>query len=156
MRFVTGALDRILHTPWMARVPIPMFKAGLAPLFGGRFLLLEHRGRRSGEPRYVVLEVIDSPAAGTYRVVSGLGRSSQWFRNIDADPRVRITVGTSRRRPATAEVLPSARSAEVLERYATQHPAAWSTLRPILEKHVEPGDADYASIPIVDFTMHTP
>lgn len=91
----------------MARAPIPMFKAGLGPLFRGRFLLLEHRGRLSGKPRNVVLEVIDRPAAGTYRIVSGLGRSSQWFRNIEADPRVRITVGTKRRSSAPAEFLPS-------------------------------------------------
>lgn len=154
MGFITSALDHVLHTPWMARAPIPMFKVGLGPLFGSRFLLLEHRGRRSGTSRYVILEVIDRPDAVTYRVVSGLGRSSQWFRNIEADPEVRITVGSMRRRGAKAEVLPSTRSTGVLERYAEHHPAAWSTLRPILDQHVEPGDAGYASIPVVDFALH--
>lgn len=153
MGLLTRALDTVLHTPVLARAPIPMFKAGLGPLFAGRFLLLEHIGRCSGEPRHVVLEVIDRPARGTYRVVSGFGCSSQWFRNIEANPNVRITVGTKRRRPATASILPSSQSTAVLDRYTIQHPAAWDTLSPILEQHLTPGTEGFTSIPVVDFTV---
>ena len=153
MGLVTRALDTVLHTPVLARAPIPMFKVGLGPLFAGRFLLLEHIGRRSGEPRYVVLEVIDRPSKGSYRVVSGFGRSSQWFRNIEANPEVRVTAGTKRNRPAKAVVLPSSESTEVLRRYAEQHPAAWDSLSSILEQHVTPGTEGYTSIPVVDFTL---
>ena len=156
MGLLTRALDTVLHTPVLARAPIPMFKAGLGPLFAGRFLLLEHIGRRSGEPRLVVLEVIDRPAKGTYRVVSGFGRSSQWFRNIEANPNVRLTVGTKRKKPATAEILPSSQSTEVLNQYAEQHPAAWDTLKSILDQHLTPGTEGYTSIPVVDFTLRAP
>lgn len=156
MGLLTRALDTVLHTPALARAPIPMFKAGLGPLFAGRFLLLEHIGRRSGEPRHVVLEVIDRPARGTYRVVSGFGRSSQWFRNIEANANVRITVGTKRRRSATANVLPSSQSTAVFDRYAIRHPAAWDTLSSILEQHLTPGTEGFTSIPVVDFNLRTP
>lgn len=156
MGLLTRALDTVLHTPVLARAPIPMFKAGLGSLFGGRFLLLEHIGRRSGEPRFVVLEVIDRPAKGTFRVVSGFGRFSQWFRNIEADPNVRITVGGMRNREASASVLPSSQSTEVLRHYASQHPVAWDTLSSILEQHLAPGTEGYSSVPVVDFALRTP
>lgn len=156
MGLLTRALDTVLHTPVLARAPIPMFKAGLGPLFAGRFLLLEHIGRRSGEPRHVVLEVIDRPARGTYRVVSGFGRSSQWFRNIEANPNVRITVGTKRRRPATASILPSSQSTTVLDRYAIQHPATWDNLSSVLDRHVTPGTEGYSSIPVIDLVVCSP
>ena len=154
MGLLTRALDTVLHTPVLERAPIPMFKAGLGPLFAGRFLRLEHIGRRSGEPRFVVLEVIDRPEKGTFRVVSGFGRSSQWFRNIEADPNVRITVGAKRKQSATAHILPSTDSTEVLLRYAEQHPGAWDTLSSILEQHLAPGTEGYSSIPVVDFRVN--
>lgn len=40
------------------RLPIVLFKAGLAPLFGNRLLLLHHTDRVSGLDRRTVLEVV--------------------------------------------------------------------------------------------------
>ena len=40
------------------RFPLLLFKAGLGPLFGQRFLKLTHTGRVSGLERETVLEVV--------------------------------------------------------------------------------------------------
>lgn len=147
--------SRILHTRGIVRAPIPLFEHGFGWLFGGRFLLLEHTGRKSGRPRTVVLEVIGHPAPETYRVVSGLGRSAQWFRNVVRHPQVRVTVGRRRNADATAEVLSPAAGAAALADYATAHPAVWRTLSGVLVEHTLPGDENFASIPVVDFSLAT-
>ena len=74
-------------------------------LLGARILMLEHIGRKSGAPRYAVLEVVGHPAPETYVVASGFGRKAQWFHNIRANPRVRVYVGSRAPRRATARVL---------------------------------------------------
>ena len=42
----------------MFRLPIYLYKVGLGGLLGGRFLLLNHVGRKSGQPRQAVVEVV--------------------------------------------------------------------------------------------------
>lgn len=116
--------ERLLRTRWFVRAPIPMFRHGFGWVFAGRFLMLEHTGRSSGLPRYAVLEVIDRPAPGSFRVVSGLGPRSQWLRNVLTEPRVRIWVGGRRAAPAVAEVRSPEETADLLGSYAHDHPAA--------------------------------
>jgi len=52
--------------------------------------MLEHVGRKSGCRRYVVLEVVDHAAPGSHVMISGFGTRAQWFRNIQANPQVRV------------------------------------------------------------------
>lgn len=87
------------------RAPIWLFRARLGFLMGSRLLMLEHIGRRSGQRRYVVLEVVDRPGPGRYVVASGFGERSQWFRNIQAKPSVRVFIGRHGPRAATARTL---------------------------------------------------
>ncbi|MDG4803790.1 nitroreductase family deazaflavin-dependent oxidoreductase [Micromonospora sp. WMMD980] len=77
---------------WLARAPIPLYRNGLGRLLGRRLMMLEHRGRRSGLPRYVVLEVVDREPGALF-LASGYGPASQWFRNVRADPAVRVWTG---------------------------------------------------------------
>src|SRR4051794_6663545 len=103
---MTWEADMVRRIPkWLARAPIPLFKAGLGRLAGGRMLMLEHRGRRTGQLRLVVLEVVGR-GADTVDVVSGYGGRAQWFRNVTADPRVRVWAAGLRAVPAVAAVLP--------------------------------------------------
>jgi len=67
--------------------------------------MLEHRGRSCGLRRYAVLEVVDRPAPDIYVIVSGFGEASQWYRNLLADPHVRISVGWRRNADAVAKLL---------------------------------------------------
>lgn len=122
-----------LRTRWIVRAPIWIFRARLGFLFAGRFVLLEHVGRSSGRRRFAVLEVVDRPAPDSLAVVAGLGALSQWYRNIVAEPRVRIQTGIGPPRPAVAKPLDPESARRVLDRYATAHPRAWRRFQPVLE-----------------------
>jgi deazaflavin-dependent oxidoreductase (nitroreductase family) len=124
---------RILRTRWLMRAPIRLYRARLGFLFGSRTLMLEHIGRKSGATRRVVLEVIDHPTPDTYVVVSGFGAKAQWFRNIQADPRIRVAIGTHGPTTATARVLPQDQADVALRHYISRHPRAWSRFKSILE-----------------------
>ncbi|MGY2060417.1 nitroreductase family deazaflavin-dependent oxidoreductase, partial [Nocardia gipuzkoensis] len=113
---------RALRTRWVVRAPIRLYRAGFGFLFGSRMLMLGHTGRRSGLPRFVVLEVVDHPAPDDYIIVSGLGDTAQWYRNVLANPRVRVWVRARRAVPATATPLSAAESAAALDRYSREHP----------------------------------
>src|SRR5436305_2049633 len=80
--------------------------------------LLEHIGSKSCERRYAVLEVVDHPAADEYVIVSGFGEKSQWYRNVMANPRVRVSVGLRRDVPATATPMTREAAEETIDRYA--------------------------------------
>ncbi|MGH3671188.1 MAG: nitroreductase family deazaflavin-dependent oxidoreductase, partial [Pseudonocardiaceae bacterium] len=123
----------LLRVRWFVRVPVHLYRAGLGFLFGSRLLMLEHIGRKSGARRYVVLEVVGHPAAGSYVVASGFAAQAQWFRNIRANPHVRIYLGDRRPRPATARILTPEQGAAALAAYSTAHPRAWRRLRPVFE-----------------------
>lgn len=130
---LSGLTGRLLRTRWLVRAPVWLFRMGLGFLFGKRMLLLEHHGRRTGRRRYAVLEVVDRPAPDTYVIVSGFGARSQWYRNVLADPQVRISVGLRRNAAAVAILLSPVQADETLARYADRHPQAWARLRTTLE-----------------------
>jgi deazaflavin-dependent oxidoreductase (nitroreductase family) len=125
-----------LRTRWFVRAPIRIYRCGLGFVFGSRLLMLQHTGRRTGAPRYVVLEVVEHPAENEYAVVSGFGARAQWYRNIQADPRVKVSVGRRRGAPAAATAMTESQSTAILERYAHDHPKAWATLTATLEHAV--------------------
>jgi deazaflavin-dependent oxidoreductase (nitroreductase family) len=65
-------------------------------------VILETRGRRSGQPRRVI--VGRALEGDTLWIVAEHGRRAAYVRNIEADPRVRVRVGR-RWRSGTAHVL---------------------------------------------------
>jgi deazaflavin-dependent oxidoreductase (nitroreductase family) len=66
-------------------------------------VILETRGRRSGEPRRI--PVGKTIEGDTLWIVAEHGGRASYVRNIEADPRVRVRVGR-RWRTGAAEVLP--------------------------------------------------
>lgn len=112
-----GPVKRLLM-----RSPIQLYRFGLGWVLGGRFLLLEHLGRRSGEWRRTVLEVVET-IDGVPTIVSGFGDRSQWCRNLEADGAVFYTSGRTRR-PATAVRLTPDQARPVFDRYRRDHPRA--------------------------------
>lgn len=111
----------------VARAPIPLFRAGLGFLLGSRLTMLEHRGRVSGQARYVVLEVLEHDSGGLL-VVSGYGRGAQWYRNVLANPDVRVWSGRRRRVHARAIPVPVVEVPARLEEYRRRHRRAAKAL----------------------------
>ena len=68
--------------------PVHLWRLGLAPLIGHHMLLLSHTGRKSGLVRRTMLEYFTMD--GRKYVTSGFGGRAQWYRNIQANPRVTI------------------------------------------------------------------
>ncbi|NGN68981.1 nitroreductase family deazaflavin-dependent oxidoreductase [Streptomyces sp. A7024] len=125
------------------RAPVRLYRWHLGWLLGGRFLLLTHIGRKSGQPRQVVLEVTGHDReSGTYYLVSGFGPTSQWYRNIRANPEVTIQVGR-RRMPARAEPLGPEESGRLMARYAGRHPRTAAKLMKLCGVETDGTAQDY-------------
>jgi deazaflavin-dependent oxidoreductase (nitroreductase family) len=151
--------SRLLHARWFVRAPIGLFRAGLGFLVGERLLMMQHRGRTSGQPRYVVLEVVSRPSPDRVVVVAGLGPRSQWIRNVQADPRVLVSLGRRRDVRARAVVTGPEEGAAILREYNDAHPGAWARLGPVLAEWAEPlaherGEEDWLRVvPVVELRL---
>jgi deazaflavin-dependent oxidoreductase (nitroreductase family) len=124
-KFVDAVGHRVGYRKLM-RAPIPLYRSGFGLLLGTRLLMMEHRGRQSGQRRFAVLMVLQRPARDVYIVSSVFGERSQWFRNIAANPEVRVSTGFRRRQHALAEVLSPAEADDVLSDYRRRHLRAWA------------------------------
>ena len=104
------------------RVPVYLYRWRLGWLLGHRFVLLTHRGRRSGLPRQTVLEVLRyDPATRECVVVSGYGARADWYRNLQAAPALALQIGRERYVPAH-RVLDPAETAREFRDYRRRHP----------------------------------
>ena len=114
------------------RIPIFLYRIKLGWLLGQRALLLTHTGRRSGQARQAVIEVVDHDAAGdTYYIASGWGEKSDWYRNIQKNAQVTVQVG-NHRWPAQAVRLPDEAAANHFAVYAQKHPRAFRELTKLM------------------------
>ena len=137
---------RMLRVRAVVRFPIWLYRSHLGFLFGSRLLIMEHRSRRSGLPRYVALEVVDHPSGDCCVVASGFGKTSQWLRNVEADPHVRVSVGRRHLAPAMARPLSRTDTAAALAAYARRHRFAWAALKPVFEEAL---GAPVSELPLV-------
>ena len=120
---------------------------------GGRVLMLEHVGRTSGRRRYVCLEVVERPEPTRIIVVSGFGDRAQWYRNLLAEPRCRVSVGRWTSVAAVARMLGCQDSRAALLRYQAAHPAAWKRLKGVLEQAV---GGPVEAFPMVELVLTDP
>jgi len=128
---------------FLYRLPIWLYKLHIGWLLGGRFLLLNHIGRKSGLPRKVVLEVSGhDEETDTYYVASGFGPKSQWFQNLKHTPDVSIQVGR-KKLLVVARILPPEESGQTMVSYAHNHPQAAKNLMKLCGYQVDGSDEDY-------------
>lgn len=154
---LAGGAARVLSNRRLMRLPIALYRARLGFLLGTRFMMVEHTGRKTGASRQVVLEVFGHPHPGTFLAVSGFGEKAQWFRNVRADPHVRISVGRHASSPATARVLTGAEARDALREYAARHGRAWRTFKPVIESTLgKPIDDGQTELPMVAFDLDSP
>jgi len=103
---------------------ITLYRLGLGDLLGTRFLLLIHTGRKTGRARQTVLEVVRyDRETTTFVVAAGFGTTSDWYRNIRANPHVIVKCGRKRWN-MVADFLSSEQAGEELLDYAHRHPLA--------------------------------
>jgi deazaflavin-dependent oxidoreductase (nitroreductase family) len=81
---------------WLLRAPEIIFRLRLSALIPF-WVMLVTRGRRSGQPRPVVLDVVRRVRGGIW-VIAADGRRASWVRNLEADPRVEVHLRGRRRR----------------------------------------------------------
>lgn len=78
----------------VVRAPLALYRWHLGWLLDHRFMLLVHTGRRTGLERRTVLEVMRYDGkTGQVVVMSGWGRTADWYRNIQANPAREVVVG---------------------------------------------------------------
>jgi deazaflavin-dependent oxidoreductase (nitroreductase family) len=88
----------------LLKMPPLIYRGPLAELLKSRcVMLLTTRGRKSGLRRTTAISFM--PLGDRLIVFSGWGRSSNWYRNVQADPEVEVQVGRRRMR-ATARLVP--------------------------------------------------
>ncbi|MGH8946736.1 MAG: nitroreductase family deazaflavin-dependent oxidoreductase [Acidimicrobiia bacterium] len=99
-----------------------IYRLGLGPILGRRFLALTHLGRRSGRPHTTVLEVIEFDADTTESIVmSAYGAKADWYRNIEVNSAVRVRTGRFDYLPQHRFLSPE-EAQEIAEEFCARHP----------------------------------
>jgi deazaflavin-dependent oxidoreductase (nitroreductase family) len=102
---------------FLLRLPTHLYDWHIGWLFDSRLLCLTHVGRSSGRHYQTVLEVVGTdPATGEVIVMSGFGRSADWFRNLQAAPAEEIAISRRCFRPQH-RILDETEAAAVLADY---------------------------------------
>ena len=110
------------------RSPIALYRARLGWIFGERFLMLSHIGRKSGLTRYVVLEVVDrDSAAGIYYIAAAWGEKADWYRNLHATPQAMVQ-GKNHRFAVHSKTVSKEEAESHFLTYAQKYPVAFTQL----------------------------
>ncbi len=142
------------------RAPVALYRWHLGWLLDHRFVLLVHRGRRTGTAHCSVLEVVHfNRTTDEVIVMSGFGPHADWYRNVVADPDVEIEIGR-RRFPARARKVGDDEAVAVLGAYERRYPYASGILRRVISRLVgwryTGSDADRLAVvrelPMISFT----
>ncbi len=156
----TPAGDGIFRKPpgritrWLFRAPLYLYRVGLGRMLGRRTVLLEHTGRKSGLPRETVLEVIRHDDQ-SFDIAAAYGAKSDWFRNIQADPKVRISTGRIQHAEATAVLADMATAESAFADYTEAHQVAAKAFGKSLGLPVDDPARMAAVVPVVRITLTT-
>jgi len=106
---------RLIHLP-----PRIVYAIGLGSLIGNVILLLTTIGRKSGKPRVTPLqyEEID----GKIYLGAALGQKADWFRNIQANPKVEVHVKSQHFSGLAETITDTKQIADFLEVRFRRHP----------------------------------
>ena len=103
------------------KLPLMLYRAGLGWIFGHRFMLLTHIGRRSGKVRRTVLAVLEfDPDTREVKAMSAWS-ASDWYLNLQAHPAVQVEMGFTRYTPVQSILTPE-EIATLFVNYRRKHP----------------------------------
>ena len=100
----------------LLRAPTRLYDWHAGWILGRRFLRLTHIGRRSGRQYQTMLEVIgENRATREVIVMAGLGRSANWYRNLQTHEATEVAIGRERFTPRHRELRGSEASTVLVE-----------------------------------------
>lgn len=142
---------------WFYYAPTYLFRAHLGFLMGKRFLMIEHRGRKSGTLYRTVIEVAGRhPSSDEWVVASGWGPTADWYRNLKSGGFEAVWIG-SRRHHATVRFLDNVEAGAVMGEYERAHPRVAHNLYRFMEVSYDGSDEGRAQmmrrIPMVAFAL---
>ena len=153
-QFFSLSLPRGFLAP-LFKAPIWLYRFHLGGRLGNRVLLLTHIGRKTGQIRQAVIEVVQvDKASGIYYVASGWGEKSNWYKNIVANPNVTIQVKNKRVKAVAERVTPEL-GVQIMLNYFHRYPFAQRALSRIMKYPLD-GSEESAikfgrTIPIIAF-----
>jgi deazaflavin-dependent oxidoreductase (nitroreductase family) len=128
------------------RFPIWLYRAHLGWILGSRFVLLTHTGRKSGLPRYTVLEVVRyDRTTGVCVVASGWGTKSDWFNNVTANPNIVFQVGNKAMAGFAERLTPDEGARELFD-YASRYKLALHELVRFMGYRLDGSDEDIRAL----------
>ncbi len=101
--------------------PIFLYRLGLGWIFGHRFMMLTHVGRRSRKIYRTILAVLRYDCQTREIVAISAWTRSDWYKNIQALPALQAETGFTRYVPEF-RVLPPEEIAALFEKYRDKHP----------------------------------
>ena len=109
-------------------LPKYLYRWHLGWLLGHRCLMVTHLGRKTGRKRQTVLEVVHYASSTRECIVmSGYGTRSDWYRNIQAQPAIKVQIGFQQYAPQQ-RMLSVEETLERLEEYQRHHPLGFREL----------------------------
>ena len=98
------------------RLPLKAYQHNAGPAAGRTFVMFTHVGRKTGQPHQTVAMVLrDNTATGEAVICAGWGPHTDWYRNLQAHPAVKVQLGGTDVHPAAA---PPHREGGVRRRHA--------------------------------------
>ncbi len=95
---VTAKPSRLLIP--IFKLPLVLYRLRLGWLFGHRFVLLTHVGRRSGKTRQTILALLHFDTRTKEIMAISAWSASEWYKNIQACPALQVETGFTRYAPA--------------------------------------------------------
>lgn len=121
---------------WVLRAPLVLYRVHVGRFALGELVLwvygrpharVVHVGRRTGQRREVVLEVLERDAATDELLFAAMwGPGSDWYRNVGATPAVEVEIAGRRFRPEQ-RLLADDEAQAVLDRYRARH-RVWAAM----------------------------
>ena len=103
------------------RMTAILYRIGLGFILPKQMFLTTF-GRKTGKPHRVVVDIVKHDKdINVYFVNAGWGLRSDWFRNLIANPNVRVQVAR-RKFSGRAAVLPLKEAGDILVEFINQHP----------------------------------
>ena len=117
---------------FLFKLPVFIYRLRLGWVFGDKFLMLTHVGRKTGRIRRTVLEVIrHNKSSGENIVVSAYGIKADWYRNILLKPALEIRIGKKKFIPIQRLLAEDEAYDEFIE-YERLHPFAVKNLSKLI------------------------